>query len=196
MNKPLVSKARLNKTLLAVSFLTMLAGADVAQAQMAMPVLPPAEIVASVHSLGLAPISRPHWQGRVYVLRAVDERGHEHRVLVDARSGEVIEAVPVVRAANYPALRDDLPPQAVQPMPPRVIPAPRSTLKDSARPPLPKPKPSATASAAPASPPPAAPPRDTMAKTPELKASEQKAPEQKASEEKPAISVPPVQTFE
>jgi hypothetical protein len=53
-------------------------------------VLPPYEIVTSVRSAGLDPSTRPVLRGRVYVLRAYDATQFEKRVVVDARSGEVL----------------------------------------------------------------------------------------------------------
>jgi hypothetical protein len=52
--------------------------------------LPPHEVLTSVRSIGLDPVSRPQLRGRVYVLRAVDASQFEKRVVVDARSGEVL----------------------------------------------------------------------------------------------------------
>jgi hypothetical protein len=49
-----------------------------------------------VRSLGLDPVSRPQLRGRVYVLRAFDASQFEKRVVVDARSGEVLAVRDVV----------------------------------------------------------------------------------------------------
>jgi hypothetical protein len=53
-------------------------------------VLPPYEVLTSVRSMGLDPVGRPALRGRVYVLRAFDATQFEKRVVVDARSGEVL----------------------------------------------------------------------------------------------------------
>jgi hypothetical protein len=53
-------------------------------------VLPPYEVLTSVRSMGLDPVGRPALRGRVYVLRAFDATNFEKRVVVDARSGEVL----------------------------------------------------------------------------------------------------------
>jgi hypothetical protein len=58
--------------------------------------LPPHEVLTSVRSLGLDPVSRPQLRGRVYVLRAFDASQFEKRVMVDARSGEVLAVRDVV----------------------------------------------------------------------------------------------------
>jgi hypothetical protein len=51
--------------------------------------------MSSVRSMGLEPATRPLLRGRVYALRAFDASHMEMRVLVDARSGEVMSARPV-----------------------------------------------------------------------------------------------------
>lgn len=58
-------------------------------------ILPPQEITAIVRQAGLQPISRPVWRPGRYVLHAIDRYGRTLRVVVDARMGEVIRAVPV-----------------------------------------------------------------------------------------------------
>src|SRR5262245_39183602 len=68
-----------------------------ASAQMAVGDIPPYEMNAIARSAGLRPIGPAMRQGPHYVLRAVDRRGEERRVVIDARYGEVISAVPVVR---------------------------------------------------------------------------------------------------
>ena len=52
--------------------------------------LPPHEVLTSVRSIGLDPVSRPQLRGRVYVLRALDGSQFEKRVVVDAQTGEVL----------------------------------------------------------------------------------------------------------
>ncbi len=75
--------------------------------------LPSYEILTIVRSTGLNPIGQPLRQGGQYVLRALDRRGQQRRVLVDAMTGDVLEPVPVVsanrfneNAARAPAARD------------------------------------------------------------------------------------------
>jgi eukaryotic-like serine/threonine-protein kinase len=57
--------------------------------------LPPYEILASVRTAGLDPVSRPARQGPVYVLRALNPAGQEVRVVVDARMGRIVKVVAV-----------------------------------------------------------------------------------------------------
>jgi hypothetical protein len=58
--------------------------------------LPPHEIVTIVRSTGLEPLYRPVRHGPSYVLRAADPAGQEMRVTVDARSGRVLQIIPVL----------------------------------------------------------------------------------------------------
>lgn len=83
----------------ALLFAPGLAAAEPPRLAQASSVLPPEEIIAAVRSMRLRPITEPRWRGDHYVLRAVNRRGEEMRVLVDARRGEVLEAVPVVSAS-------------------------------------------------------------------------------------------------
>jgi hypothetical protein len=52
--------------------------------------VPPEDVLTSIRSMGLDPATRPLLRGRVYALRAFDPSHAEKRVLVDARSGEVL----------------------------------------------------------------------------------------------------------
>jgi hypothetical protein len=52
--------------------------------------VPPEDVLSSIRSMGLDPATRPLLRGRVYALRAFDTAHAEKRVLVDARSGEVL----------------------------------------------------------------------------------------------------------
>lgn len=56
--------------------------------------LPATEIVATVRSMGLAPISEPARRGPYYVLHAYDARGIEMRVVADALFGDIVSVAP------------------------------------------------------------------------------------------------------
>ncbi|MGE3150225.1 MAG: hypothetical protein AB7K04_14270 [Pseudorhodoplanes sp.] len=117
--------------------------------------LPPYEAHAIVRSMGLRVITAPVRQGSTYVLRAVDRYGEERRVVLDARYGDVLSAVPVVRLPGnaYPGARvvrlprpqmehDEERDAALPPAnPPPVISAPRSANANPAAPPVPRPRP-------------------------------------------------------
>ena len=52
--------------------------------------LPPYEVITIVRSTGLDPLGPPMRRGPNYVLRATDEDDQEVRVVVDARSGDIV----------------------------------------------------------------------------------------------------------
>ena len=58
--------------------------------------LPPHEILTSVRSTGLEPLSRPMRFGPAYSLRAADAAGREVRVIADARTGRILTVDPVL----------------------------------------------------------------------------------------------------
>ena len=162
--------------------LVMLGGIGIARAQPA-PVyvgpdagLPPYEIVASVRSAGLVPLTRPVRRGPVYVVAATDRAGRHLNVIVDAHRGDVLSIKPAfagqiygapsariltVPPAGSPTVvyapRGDGPP----PIPPRTVPYPHlanapaatGSVPDSmpaqaGRTPLPRPRPAAASATA------------------------------------------------
>lgn len=62
-------------------------------------VIPPFEVYTIVRSIDLRPFGRPHLRGRSYVLHAIDRRGEEVRVVVDACTARVMAVTPVHRRA-------------------------------------------------------------------------------------------------
>jgi hypothetical protein len=64
--------------------------------------LPPYEILSILRSTGLAPIGQPMRRGPTYVLRAIDRRDREVRVVISARSGDVLSVTPVEMASRMP----------------------------------------------------------------------------------------------
>jgi hypothetical protein len=69
-------------------------------------VLLPRQVLASMRSMGFRPVSPPALRGRVYVLRAYDASQLEKRVVVDARSGEVILVREAIGEASAFSSRD------------------------------------------------------------------------------------------
>ena len=70
------------------------------------------EIIHTVRSAGFHPLSPPMREGTIYVLRATDYRGIPMRVVLDARTGMIRNATPIVASAAY-----GMPPQAYGPRP-------------------------------------------------------------------------------
>jgi hypothetical protein len=76
-----------------------------------VPGLPPYEVLASVRSIGLEPLSHPMRFGLVYSLRAVDPVGREVRVIADARTGRILKVHPVL----FPRYAAPVPPPSYGP---------------------------------------------------------------------------------
>jgi hypothetical protein len=76
--------------------------------------MPPYEIVTAVRSMGLNPLGRPARQGPYYVLRAIDMRGVEMRVIADSQFGDILSIQPVRQPASYNAPRYDGGPRIIQ----------------------------------------------------------------------------------
>jgi len=87
--------------LAATAIALALAQAAPARAQLfgppAHPAVPPHEVLAVVRSKGLEPLTRPQRHGASYTLRAVDTRGRELQVTVDARVARITKIAPYVR---------------------------------------------------------------------------------------------------
>jgi hypothetical protein len=78
---------------------TVAAAEPVRVTQAGPALLPPHEVATIVRSAGFTPISPAARRGDRYVLRVSAPDGREMRVVVHARRGEIISAVPVVPAA-------------------------------------------------------------------------------------------------
>ena len=86
--------------LTAIGLSVSAAHADPVRVAQAIPgMLPASEVAAVVRSAGFVPISPAMRRGNSYVLRASAPDGREVRVIVGARSGEIVSASPVVAAA-------------------------------------------------------------------------------------------------
>jgi hypothetical protein len=101
-------------------------------------VIPPYEVFTVIRSMGLRPLGRPHYRGRFYVVHAVDPRGAEVHVVVDAYAARVVSVRPLDRQAATDDPRfyrryDSGPPPAAGPrvierdpryVPPAPVPSP------------------------------------------------------------------------
>ncbi len=87
------------KTVCAVcAFVLSVASPVLAQTAHSAGRVPPEDVLSSIRSMGLHPATRPLLRGRVYALRAFDLSHAEKRVLVDARTGEVLSVRAVADA--------------------------------------------------------------------------------------------------
>ncbi|MBV8754586.1 MAG: PepSY domain-containing protein [Hyphomicrobiales bacterium] len=133
------------------------------------PIMPPHEISKILRVNGLVPQATPVRNGEAYQVRAIDRRGFQVRVAIDARYGDILMVRPiaVVPPGAYgprphgppPGYEDDLPTAAIGGYPPYpgMGPSPgHAAALAPAKPPIPRPKPAAkpaTAAVAPAAPP-------------------------------------------
>lgn len=94
----------------AIAVLLCLSGAVPAGAEsvrlaqtFAADIVPPYEVFTIIRSMGMRPLGRPHYRGRFYVVYAVDRRGEDVRVTVDARAARVVSVQPLDRqpASEY-----------------------------------------------------------------------------------------------
>src|SRR6202040_3466226 len=137
------------------------------------PVMPPQQIGKILRANGFLPQATPVRNGEAYQVRAIDRRGRQVRVAIDARYGDILMVRPIIMVppgaigprpyGPPPAYYDDdLPTGAVGAYPP---PPGRTATLAPAHPPIPRPKPAAkpaavtpAPAAAAAAPAPAAPP--------------------------------------
>jgi hypothetical protein len=151
------------------------------------PILPTQEIGKILRANGLAPQATPVRNGEAYQVRAIDRRGRQVRVAVDARYGDILMVRPILMMppgaygprpyGPPPGYDDDMPTGAVGSYPPGpgMSPPPgHAAALAPAKPPIPRPKPAAKPA--------------TAAATPS--ASSEAAPASAASPAAPAASAP------
>jgi hypothetical protein len=120
------------------------------------PVMPPQEVVRILRADGFIPQATPVRNGEAYQVRAIDRRGRQVRVAIDARYGDILMVRPIVMVPPYALgprpygpprgyYDDDLPTGAVgaYPPPPGAAPSDSTATLAPARPPIPRPKPAA-----------------------------------------------------
>lgn len=56
--------------------------------------LPPTEIYAVLRENGFSPLGVPRLRGHVYTIAAIDRRGDDGRLVIDARDGQILRFVP------------------------------------------------------------------------------------------------------
>lgn len=92
-------------------------------------IIPEPEVVSILRSLGFTPIGRPRLQGRLWIVRAIDEDQVPMRVTLDASTGEVIDAIAIGPGGpplgpRYGMIPNDLD-EPEYPLPPAARPYPR-----------------------------------------------------------------------
>lgn len=63
--------------------------------------LPPREVYLVVRENGYSPVGTPRLRGYFYSIAAVDRRGDDGRLLIDARNGQIVRFVPSYRFGGY-----------------------------------------------------------------------------------------------
>ena len=63
-------------------------------------VLPPHEIYAILREAGFSPLGAPQQRGLFYTIAAVDRRGEDGRMVIDARSGRILRFMPAYQMGD------------------------------------------------------------------------------------------------
>ena len=63
-------------------------------------VLPPREIYAILREAGFSPLGAPQQRGLFYTIAAVDRRGEDGRMVIDARSGRILRFMPAYQMGD------------------------------------------------------------------------------------------------
>jgi hypothetical protein len=69
--------------------------------------LPPTEVYAVLRQNGFSPLGAPRLRGFFYSISAIDRRGDDGRLLIDARNGRIVRFVPADRFGGYGGYGDD-----------------------------------------------------------------------------------------
>ena len=64
------------------------------------PMLPPTEVYSVLRENGFSPLGIPHQRGLVYTIAVIDRRGDDGRLVIDARTGQIIRFVPAYRMGD------------------------------------------------------------------------------------------------
>jgi hypothetical protein len=65
------------------------------------PLLPPQEVYAVLRQNGFSPLGAPRLRGFFYSVSAIDRRGEDGRLLIDARDGRIVRFVPAEHFGGY-----------------------------------------------------------------------------------------------
>lgn len=106
-------------------------------------VLPPHEIYAVIREAGFSPLGAPQQRGLVYTVAAIDRRGEDGRMVIDARTGRILRFMPayqmgdrmnqeVVSRYGPPAAMPELPQYRRPPFDPKAANAAGATLPAAA----------------------------------------------------------------
>jgi hypothetical protein len=92
--------------------------------------LPAPEVYTVLRENGFSPLGIPHQRGQFYTIAAMDRRGDDGRLVIDARNGRIVRFMPAYRMGDNFNMRG-------VPRPPASVPVPRMA---SRTPPVPLPQ--------------------------------------------------------
>jgi hypothetical protein len=99
--------------------------------------LPPTEVYAVLRENGFSPLGVPRLRGSVYTIAAIDRRGEDGRLVIDARDGRILRFMP---AADAYGMAPGYEQPAVAPYRPQsALPPPTMVRSGPPRPPAPIP---------------------------------------------------------
>jgi hypothetical protein len=101
--------------------------------------LPPREVYTVVRESGFSPLGIPRQHGLIYTIAVINRRGADGRLVIDARTGQILRFVPAYRLGEYPN-NGAAPPYVATPYAPSGPLPPMSNLRDTPRPPAAVPK--------------------------------------------------------
>ena len=70
-------------------------------AEYGSPLLPPREVYAVLRENGFSPLGAPRLRGLFYSISAIDRRGDDGRLVIDARDGRIVRFVPAEHFGGY-----------------------------------------------------------------------------------------------
>jgi hypothetical protein len=70
-------------------------------AEYGAPLLPPTEVYAVLRENGFSPLGAPRLRGLFYSVSAIDRRGEDGRLVIDARDGRIVRFVPAEHFGGY-----------------------------------------------------------------------------------------------
>lgn len=108
----------------------------------ARPMLPPSQVMSVLRSTGYSPLGRITQRGWIYTVAALDPRGDDGRLIIDARTGRIMRFIPALDVDAR--LNDRMTEVYGPPGPPPVLDVPRRgallDLQHAPRPPVAVPK--------------------------------------------------------
>ena len=84
------------------------------------PLMPSREVYAVLRENGFSPLGAPRLRGLFYAISAIDRRGDDGRLVIDARDGRIVRFVPADRFSGYGDGYYGSPPRPPGAVPPKI----------------------------------------------------------------------------